>query len=98
FESGLPSANFSSQGVGQAWTTNSAYSFAGTQAAYYQTSAGNPNGYLVSKVMNLSGSTRPLLSFYHIAALEKYFDHAIVEVSTNAGITWTVPDNQQYNG
>lgn len=99
FESGLPSSNFAPDGqTGVQWTTNNTYAYGGSKSAYFQTSAGNTNGYVVSRTVNLASSTRPLLTFYHIAALEKHYDQAIVEVSTNGGVTWVIPNNTQYNG
>ena len=104
FESGLPSTNFALKGPGIGpwvqWQPNTNYAFAGSKSAWLQTnsSSGLQNGTLESRTINLSASTKPLLTFYHICALERYYDQAIVEVSTDGGVTWVVPSNTQYNG
>ena len=74
FEGGLPSSNFSATGNGVSWQINSTYSYAGSKAAWFQSNAGagTANGYLQSRTIDLSGSTKPLLSFWHIAALERF--------------------------
>jgi hypothetical protein len=97
FESGFP-GNFSIQGVGAQWQQNSTYAYTGSKSAWFQTSAGNTNTVLVSNGINLSGSTRPQLTFNHIAALERYYDQAYVEVSTDNGVNWTDIPNSAYTG
>ncbi len=102
FESGLPSANFTDVGFGVGWQTNSTYTFGGTKAAWFQTAGTSSptlnNDALTSRAFSLSGSTKPILTFWHIAALERFYDQAIVEVSTDNGVTWVIPSNTQYNG
>src|SRR5205823_6395202 len=70
FESGVNSTNFSDQGTGNAWATNTTYQYAGSNSAWFQTNGGNgnTNDALTSRVFNLSGPTKPLLTFNHIAA------------------------------
>jgi len=41
--------------------------------------------------INLSGAVRPALQFYHKYAIEPGYDFALVEVSTNNGVTWINP-------
>src|SRR4051812_43043257 len=72
FETAFPGSNFALAGSGPQWTVNTTYFFGGGHAAYFKSVAGAANqngGYLMSKMMDLTTSTRPLLSFWHIAAL-----------------------------
>jgi len=48
--------------------------------------------------INLSGAVRPALQFYHKYAIEPGYDFALVEVSTNNGVTWINPPLASYTG
>jgi hypothetical protein len=48
--------------------------------------------------LDLSGATRPALSFQHQYALEAGFDFGYVEVSTNGGSAWLAPAVAAYTG
>ena len=47
---------------------------------------------------DLSGATRPALSFQHQYALEAGYDFGYVEVSTNGGSAWLAPALAAYTG
>ena len=48
--------------------------------------------------LDLSGATRPALSFQHQYALEAGYDFGYVEVSTNGGAAWLAPAVAAYTG
>jgi len=48
--------------------------------------------------INLSGAVRPAPQFYHKYAIEPGYDFALVEVSTNNGVTWINPPLASYTG
>jgi hypothetical protein len=62
----------------------------------YGSYANYSNTWLMSPPINLSGSDSPVLTFWHRFALETGYDFGWVEISTNAGASWTTL--RRFNG
>ncbi|SHJ06334.1 Por secretion system C-terminal sorting domain-containing protein [Mesonia phycicola] len=98
FESGL--GVFSNDvGNNVNWTVESSIVNGGSQSVKNVYTANNNNViYLTSSIDLTAFSGTPYLEFYHIAKVEGNFDEAIVEFSTDGGVTFAAPTASEYIG
>ncbi|KAB2968837.1 MAG: peptidase M14 [Thermoanaerobaculia bacterium] len=86
-------------GVATAWAITTAQSHSPTHS-WTDSPAGsyvnNSDTWLTSPLLNLTGATDTVLSFWHRYDTESGYDYCLVQVSTNGGSTWT--DVASYDG
>ena len=71
----------------------------GNHAAYNQYATSSNDILHEIGVLDLTATTAPVITFWHIALLEgPSWDKGFVEVSTNNGLTWTALDSSDYLG
>jgi len=71
----------------------------GNYAAYDQYTTSSNDILHETGVLDLSATTSPVITFWHIALLEgPAWDKGFVEISTNNGLTWTALDSNDYLG
>ncbi len=80
------------------WQTQQSIIHGGTEAAKLTYVADENSVLEMAGYIDLSGTTNPVLSFWHIAKFEGGFDEGIVEISTDAGQTYTPIPATAYQG
>jgi hypothetical protein len=86
-------------GTLQGWTTSGTANWGVTMSSSHSGSysvTDSPGGdyvnsaitYLTSPVLNLTGTSNPVLAFYHKYDLENGFDFGYVQISTNGGASF----------
>ena len=71
------------------WTISTTYHHGGSKCAYNDYTNSDENILHETGVLDLSSTTAPRLYFWHIAKTEGTYDKCYVEISTDAGQTYT---------
>ena len=80
------------------WTINNTYYHSGVQCAHNASENTNTNILHETGVIDLSGASIVWLDFWQITKLEGDYDHGYVEISTDAGATYTPLLAESYTG
>ncbi len=70
----------------------------GSKSAHNAYTANNTNILYQNSPVDLSGTTEPVLKFWHIAKTEGRYDKCYVEISTDGGQTFSVLPDSLYRG
>lgn len=97
FESGF--SNFTNDASNNLnWAINTSYYHGGTQCAHNAHGSSQTNIIYQTTAVDLSSTTAPVLTFWHIAKTEGTYDKCYVEISTDGGTTYTAIPNSAYQG
>ncbi|MEO8149022.1 MAG: T9SS type A sorting domain-containing protein [Bacteroidia bacterium] len=91
----ISSNNLTSTGL-PGWNANTTFAHDGVQS-YHGTFGQGDTAIATSDLIDLTGNTFVILSFWHICKLE-FFDQGLIQVSNDGGNTWTNLTGAQYLG
>jgi hypothetical protein len=74
-------------GVTESTKNSGTHSVSDSPSGYYDN---NSNTWIISPLLDLTGTSYPSLSFYHRYSIEAGWDNGYVEISMNNGSTWTI--------
>ncbi|MCD4697448.1 MAG: immune inhibitor A, partial [Bacteroidales bacterium] len=80
------------------WAINTSLYNNGSQSTHNAYTSDDNNILHETGILDLTATTNPILQFAHIAKTEGFFDECYVEVSTDAGVTYTALPASDYQG
>ncbi len=80
------------------WVRTNALAHSGDSSMFNGYGNNEINILVETGVLDLSSTNYPVLEFWHIAKTEGGYDDAIVEISTDGGVTYSVLPNSTYRG